>query len=230
MYVVDDGNRKEPRRRGSAMTILLIAACVLTYPYGFAHPDLLDFSGYNFKVLHEWWTPVTAIFVHGSLGHLVGNMFFLLLFGSALESRIGPGRLLLSFLAGGAVSFLLSRFFYPSFEHIVGASGAICTLIGLLMIYSPWRLSFFLLFFPLPLGVAALTYIGLNFLMAYYSAGGAVHGQHIAYEVHIIGFLMGIGFGIFWNPDWKQNLLSSLLSFLGFYLLLFALLFFFVHR
>lgn len=230
MYVVDDNYRREPRRRGSAMTILLIAACLLAYPNGFLHPNLLDFSSYNFKELHRWWTPVTAIFVHGNLGHLVGNMFFLLLFGSALEARIGPWRLLLSFVVGGAASFLLARYFYPPFQHIVGASGAICTLIGLLMIYSPWRLSFFLLFFPLPLGVAALTYIAVNFLMAYYSEGVAVNGPHTAYEVHIIGFLIGIGFGIFWNPDWKENLLSSLLSFLGFYLLLGIILFFFMHR
>jgi rhomboid family protein len=146
-------------------------------------------------------------------------MLFLFFFGRALERQIGPDRLLICFFVGGIISLLASVIFYNHDQAVVGASGAICTVIGLLMIYSPWRISFLLNFFPMPMGVAALTYLLLNFFLAYSPAQGG-NGLHTAYHLHIVGFFAGIGFGILWNPDWKKNLLISILSFIGFYLII----------
>ena len=211
-------------------TVLLILICIAVYPLGFQYPGLLSYSYDNLVVRHEWWTPVTALFMHGSLGHLLGNMLFLFLFGRALERIIGSERLLFSFLAGGVLSILTSFFFYAPSEPIVGASGAICTIIGLLMIYSPWKISFLLNFFPMPLGVAALTYLLVNFFLAYSSRQNPSSGMHTAYELHIMGFVAGILLGMAWNPDWKKNLLISVLSFIGFYIILALIIFYVKYR
>jgi len=214
-------NQYAPAKRnyGKQATLLLVLLCIVAYPFGFKYSDQLAFTWNGLVNRFQWWTLITALFMHGSLGHLLGNMLFLFLFGKALENIIGPGRLLLVFLAGGAVSLLASRLFYLPDTPIVGASGSICTILGLLMIYSPWKISFLLNFFPMPLGVAALTYMLMNYIMArngYHSA----NGMHTAYELHIAGFIAGICFGVLWNPDWKKNLLISVLSFIGFYLVL----------
>jgi len=209
-------------------TLLLIITCIFAFPLGFRYPGLFEYSYNNLVLRHEWWTPLTALFIHGSLGHLLGNMLFLLLFGNALERIIGPGRLIFAFFAGGAVSLLSAWFFYPANEPVVGASGAICTIIGLLMIFNPWKISFLLNFFPMPMGVAALTYMLVNFFMAWSSRHDpSPTGAHTAYELHIIGFIAGIILGTFWNPDWKKNLLISILSFVIFYIILGLVYFYF---
>ena len=206
--------------QGNQATWLLVLACIVAYPLGFRYHGMLAFTYYGFIDRHQWWTPVTALFVHGSPGHLLGNMLFLFLFGRSLEHIIGPVRLLQVFLTGGILSLLASHIFYGINVPIVGASGSICTILGLLMICSPWKISFLLNFFPMPLGVAALTYMIMNYAMA-----TSRTGSNTAYELHIIGFLVGIFFGIAWVPDWKKNLIISILSFIVFYLILFFIIF-----
>jgi len=204
---------------------LLVLACIIMYPLGFRYEHLLAFRYSAFTEQGQWWTLFTALFVHGSKGHLLGNLLFLFLFGRSLEHKIGPGRLLVVFLTGGAVSLLASHLFYNAQVPIVGASGSICTILGLLMIYSPWKVSFLLNFFPMPLGAAALTYMVMNYILAH-----SRNGSHTAYELHIVGFLAGIFFGMLWVEDWQKNLLISILSFIGFYLVLGLIIYFYGYR
>jgi membrane associated rhomboid family serine protease len=98
----------------------------------------------------------------------------------------------------------------------VGASGAISTVIAMVMLYDPWKLSFLLVGFPMPLGVAGLTFVLLNFWMANKPIDNTA-SMHVAYSVHIIGFALGILFSILLNPDWKKNLLACILLFIGYY-------------
>jgi membrane associated rhomboid family serine protease len=83
-------------------------------------------------------------------------------------------------------------------------------------------------FFPMPLGVAAITYMLLNFFLAH-SRSHYFSGMHTAYELHITGFLTGIVLGILWNRDWKKNLLICIVSFIGFYLILGLIIYFIRH-
>ncbi|TET27095.1 MAG: rhomboid family intramembrane serine protease, partial [Candidatus Bathyarchaeum sp.] len=73
---------------------LLVLLCILVSVFAWTVEDqniveqFLMFSGDNFfegKV----WTPATALFVHGDLAHLIGNMFFLFVFGNTLEDVVG---------------------------------------------------------------------------------------------------------------------------------------------
>src|ERR1700761_8664366 len=55
---------------------------------------------------HDLLTPLTAIFLHGSWSHIIGNMIFLWAFGPEIEDAMGPSRYAIFYLAGGLVSML----------------------------------------------------------------------------------------------------------------------------
>ncbi len=201
-------------------TLSLIAICCIAYPAGFRY-SYLQCSYDNIFLSGNWWSVFTALFLHGNLMHLLGNMLFLLLFGLGLEKKVGPGRLIAVFLLGGAISMFLSSFYYPHNQPSVGASGAIATILAALMLFNPWRISFLLNFFPMPIGVAGFTFLLLNIGGLYRDfAHPSVSNFHVAYMGHLIGFLVGIVFASVVTPDWKKNLVLSVIQFIGFYALL----------
>lgn len=101
-------------------------------------------------------TLLTAMFLHGSPLHLLGNMLFLWIFGSATEGRLRPLRFIAVYLFTGIVGDLLSDFLMGLVNpdtYNLGASGAIMGLAGAylyLFPYAPIRLVWFLWFFLLP--------------------------------------------------------------------------------
>ena len=201
-------------------TLSLIAVCCIAYPAGFRY-SYLQCSYDNIFLSGNWWSVFTALFLHGNLMHLLGNMLFLLLFGLGLEKHIGPVRLIAVFLLGGAISMFLSSFYYPHNQPSVGASGAIAAILAALMLFNPWRISFLLNFFPMPIGVAGFTFFLLNISGLYNDHfHPSTSNFHVAYLAHLIGFAVGILFAAALTPDWKKNLLLSVVQFIGFYLLL----------
>jgi membrane associated rhomboid family serine protease len=215
-------------------TLLLILLCfAATFHVWSLHtsPEYLVYSYHNLVVNHAFWTLVTTLFIHANLSHLLGNMLFLFLFGRPLEKIIGPQKLALTFILGGILSLLLSHFFYAPDEPIVGASGSICALIATLMIFDPWRFSFLLILFPMPLAVAGFTYVLYNFAMAVYERHNpSANTLHVAYEVHVADFFVGLVLGCFWNPEWKKNLLTSMFIFVGYYVILGLVAYLFLHH
>ena len=147
---------------------------------------------------------VTAIFVHTGIIHLLGNMIFLYVFGNTLESVTNSKKkMLAAFFTGGILSFPLSIPFFPPDASFVGASAAIFTLAAVVMLLKPLRFSWLLL---MPVGMVAIVYFLYNAVAVY------LHLQsNVAYVSHVIGFLLGVPFGIAWSPNWKKNLLISLI-------------------
>jgi len=215
-------NRQENRLNynSRAATFLLIIICFAVYKRGLENPEL--YCSYNNIFKHgRWWTIFTALFVHGNLMHLLGNMLFLYLFGKGLENHIGPLKLILVFIVGGAISMLFCCFYYPPDMPCVGASGAICTILATLMLFNPWKFSLLLNFFPMPLGVAGFTYLLINIFGFYNDMKHPNHeGLQTAYLGHLMGFVVGIVLGIVLCPDWKMNLLLSIVQFIAYYLIL----------
>ena len=147
---------------------------------------------------------VTAIFVHASVIHLLGNMIFLYAFGNTLESVTNSKKkLLIVFFVGGVLSFPLSIPFFPPSTSFVGASAAIFTLAAVDMLIKPLRWSWLLL---MPVGMVAIVYFLYNAAAVYFNLQ-----SDVAYISHVIGFLLGVPFGIAWSPDWKKNLGISLI-------------------
>lgn len=186
---------------------MLILLCILTTilcSYFGENPllDALYFSGENLAKGY-FWTPITSLFIHANLMHLIGNIVFLYIFGSTLEREVGSARTMLAFFFGGALSFILSLYFYGYNARMVGASAAIFTLAAAVMLIKPLKFSWI---FLMPLGLVAVLYFIYNLFAAYYLAGST----SIGYWGHAIGFLIGVPFGISWSRGkWKINLLIT---------------------
>ena len=164
------------------------------------------------------WTLVTAIFVHASILHILGNTIFLYVFGNTLESVTNSkGKMLTAFFLGGILSFPLSIPFFPSGTSFVGASAAIFTLTSVVMLMKPLRWSWLLF---MPVGLVAILYFLYNGLAVYYQ-----QQSNVAYVSHIIGFSLGLPLGIAWSAQWKRNLLISI----GLLAVYFVLLYFVTH-
>jgi membrane associated rhomboid family serine protease len=140
---------------------------------------------------------LTAMFLHGSWLHLLGNMLFLLIFGNNIEDRMGHIRFALFYAACGyaaAYGFAIAN--SNSSAPLIGASGAIAGVLGAYLVLFPkvrvWVLVPFLIF--LPLRLPAWLVLGFWFvLQAVYSSGeGVSDAGTVAYAAHIFGFLAGM--------------------------------------
>ena len=138
-------------------------------------------------------------------------MIFLYVFGNTLEEELKSRKALAAFFLGGMGSFLLSLFFYPPDTFMIGASAAIFTLAAIVMLIKPLKFSFF---FLMPQGLVAITYLVYNLVAVYFGVQG-----NVGYISHIIGFLIGIPFGIIWSRKWKRNLLIALLLLVSYFLI-----------
>src|SRR5579863_9134461 len=83
-------------------------------------------------------TMLTALFLHGGVLHLAGNMLYLFIFGPAVESRFGPKRYLYFYLAAGVAGNLAMVFIDPAAQvPVIGASGAIAAVLGAYFVLYP---------------------------------------------------------------------------------------------
>lgn len=185
---------------------LVIIVCILVSLVSWlSDPELvleyIAFSGDNL-INGRIWTLVTSLFLHADILHLVSNMVFLYVFGNTIEEDLGARKTLAAFFFGGFISFLLSLLFYGSSILMVGASAAIFTLSAIVMLIKP--LKFSILFF-MPQGLVAILYFVYNALAVYYGTEG-----NVAYLSHLIGFAIGIPFGLAWSKNWWKNLLITL--------------------
>ena len=82
--------------------------------------------------LANWWTLVTAIYLHGNLLHIFFNLMWIRQLGPVVEDLYGAGRFFLIFTISGVFGFLISSLFNPA---TVGASGSIFGLLGAVIFY-----------------------------------------------------------------------------------------------
>ncbi|MER5220684.1 rhomboid family intramembrane serine protease [Streptomyces flaveus] len=140
---------------------------------------------------------LTAMFLHGSWLHLLGNMLFLLIFGNNIEDRLGHVRYLLFYVVCGyAAAYAFALVNATSGDPLIGASGAIAGVLGAYLVLYPkarvWVLVPFLIF--LPLRLPAWLVLGFWFvLQAVYSSGAGVsEAGTVAYVAHVVGFVAGM--------------------------------------
>ena len=152
-----------------------------------------------------WWRPealnvVTALFLHDSWLHLLGNLVFLWVFGVKVEQRLGFFGTAAVFLAGGTLANVLVALQLPGLPTpIIGASGAVSAVVGAYLGLFPAR--HIGLFLPLGLylqfaRVPALFVIGSWFtLQLLYTAFGPINAA-VAWWTHLAGFALGISFAL----------------------------------
>jgi membrane associated rhomboid family serine protease len=152
-------------------------------------------------------TVLTSMFLHGGWLHLIGNMWYLWIFGDNVEDRLGHGGYLLFYLASGVVGTALHVFVGPdSPAPTVGASGAIAGVLGAYAVLYPRArvvtlvpLFFFLQVLSLP----SLLVLGLWFVVQFFSGALSIGaaGGGTAWWVHVGGFVFGMAVGLLARPD-----------------------------
>ena len=142
-------------------------------------------------------TIFTAMFMHGGLLHLGGNLLFLWIFGNNIEDSMGRARFLAFYLLGGVAAMLAQTAVDPdSAIPTLGASGAIAAVLGgYALIYPRARVVtvvFIIIFFTI-LELPALLVLGLWFLLQLLDASSQpLTGGGVAYFAHIGGFVFGL--------------------------------------
>src|SRR5271157_2144907 len=146
---------------------------------------------------HHWITILTAMFMHASWSHIIGNMIFLWAFGPEIEDSMGRWRYLVFYLVGGMVAMLAQVLASPhSTVPNLGASGAIAAVMGgVLVTYPRDRIKsilFIFIFIKVTFIPAALL-IGFWFLTQLFNAGQVAHAQAggVAYLAHVGGVIFG---------------------------------------
>ncbi|HWB88409.1 MAG TPA: rhomboid family intramembrane serine protease [Acidimicrobiia bacterium] len=140
-----------------------------------------------FPQKEPWVSVFTSMFLHGGVGHVLFNMWFLWIFGNNVEEAFGHMRYILLYVIGGIVATLAFVVVNPdSTVPLVGASGAIAAVLGAYGVLFPAHRVLSLVgwfFIPIP---AAL------FLGFWFFAQFGLGGTNTAWEAHVGGFLFGL--------------------------------------
>ncbi len=140
--------------------------------------DALGMTGASAWALGRWWTLLTAIYLHGSVLHLLFNLLWVNQLAPPVEELYGRSRLILIFTAAGALGFVVSNGIGVAFT--IGASGSIFGLLGAMVSYGRSRGGTFGVAILRQYGQWALVLFVLGFLMAgvnnFAHAGGFVGG------------------------------------------------------
>jgi membrane associated rhomboid family serine protease len=172
---------------------------VKTFKYGFVPAE------------RKWYTAITSTFLHGGLGHLIGNMIFLVMIGIALEGVIGFTFTMLIFFATGALASLTDLIVRPeSFVPSIGASGAVYGLMGAFAImygFRSIRIIFFFLFpffirFSMPAALLLIYWFGLEALSFKYLRDGS----NINFAAHLGGLASGVLIALALRPFCRERL------------------------
>jgi membrane associated rhomboid family serine protease len=188
------------------VTLVLIALNVLV----FFHEITLDPIQLNRFILHYGLVPdrlhvyqlLTSMFIHGGWLHILGNMWFLWVFGPGVEDAIGHTRYLIFYLACGIAAALANVVASPfSPVPTVGASGAIAGVMGAYLIKFPRArivtLVFIIVFLTtldIPAAFLLLYWFAIQFFNGFGSIGGGsqVARGDVAWFAHIGGFIAGM--------------------------------------
>jgi membrane associated rhomboid family serine protease len=202
-----------PTRSFPLITVALIITNVLVWVL-YQLPDLdgsitslayqpCELEGSCPQVGHGWLlTSITAMFMHGSWSHLLGNMLFLWIFGNNVEDAMGKIRFLVFYLLSGfaatALQTIVTLSTASSIDTAVpnlGASGAVSGVLGAYLVLLPTaRVLTIVVFFLIE--VPAFLFLGFWFLFQLWSGGVAVtHPEAeggVAFFAHIGGFAFGL--------------------------------------
>lgn len=143
-------------------------------------------------------TIITAMFMHGGLMHLAGNMLYLWIFGDNVEDFLGKFKYAALYLMSGiAATFSQYVFFADSPIPNVGASGAIAGVLGAYLLFFPGQKVNVMVGRSI-VAMPALIVIGFWFLLQLTSGAGSLYSSQeesdgVAYMAHIGGFIAGLG-------------------------------------
>src|SRR6185295_12598141 len=143
----------------------------------------------------SWYTPLTSMFLHGGWFHLIGNMWFLWVFGNNVEDSMGGVRFIVFYIVCGLAAAAAQTFTNPSSSvPMVGASGAISGVMGAYIVLYP-RVRVHMLvvlgFFITRIVVPAYLMLGYWLLLQLLGGALATETGGVAFWAHAGGFAAG---------------------------------------
>ena len=204
-----------PSRTTPYITITIIVLNALAWLFELATPrENLNQFLMTFGVVpayFAWPTLITSMFLHGSWSHVIGNMWYLWIFGDNVEDNVGHGRFVVFYLLCGVTAAIGQIMADPnSLLPTIGASGAIAGVMGAyFVLYPRSRVLTLIPFIWLQVvELPAVVLLGFWFLMQLVSAGSiamtasTTGGGGVAFAAHVAGFVIGaIGVFIFRKRD-----------------------------
>lgn len=197
---LSDASRRPVHFPFVTMFIIVINAFVFALELMGGDPFVLKWAAVPADIVgaHHWITILTAMFLHGSWSHLIGNMVFLWAFGPEIEDAMNPLRYAAFYLVGGLVAMLAQVAASPSSTvPALGASGAIAAVMGAFLVTYPRdeiRSLLFIFIFVKVTFIPAAVLIGFWFLTQLLNAGtvAPVQTGGVAYLAHVGGFIFGV--------------------------------------
>ena len=196
---LSDVSRRPTRLPVVTASLIVVNVCVFLLELMRGDAFVMRWSVIPAQIMsgQHWITVFTAMFMHGSWSHIIGNMIFLWAFGPEIEDAMGRGRYLVFNLAGGLVAMLAQIVADPhSTVPNLGASGAIAAVMGAFIVTYPRdrikAVLFIFVFFRITFIPAALL-IGFWFVTQLVDAGAVARVQTggVAYLAHVGGFVFG---------------------------------------
>jgi membrane associated rhomboid family serine protease len=201
MFKQPKGIRKPFHYRNLNITFILIAINIVVYFINMVIPRSAAYLALNpgtFLYYKFFWTPVTYMFTHGGMSHIIYNMLGLFFFGPQLERRMGSWEFLTFYLVSGVVSGLFSLVVYILWGQnvfLVGASGAIFAVLLAFAVYYPNAVVY--LFFVIPIRTKVLVplFAVLELAQEVFSINGGIgHLTHLAgFGVAFLYFVVRLG-------------------------------------
>jgi membrane associated rhomboid family serine protease len=215
-----------PSQRSPAVNTGVIVCCAVVFGYqlvlGPRLPQLLAQAAFiparlfdsvpswsvprpDYGVLGNLATMVSSMFMHGGWLHIIGNMWFLYIFGDNVEDALGHFRYVVFYLGAGVFACFSQALAGPtSTVPMIGASGAIAAVLGAYMVWFPHSrvhtlvfLGFFITMAELP----GLVFLGFWFVLQFFQgtlslATAPADAGGVAWFAHIGGFVFGFAFAL----------------------------------
>jgi membrane associated rhomboid family serine protease len=194
-----------PSRTTPYITVTIIILNVLAWLFELALPPdvralFLQVYGVVPADFHAT-TLITSMFLHGGWMHVLGNMWYLWIFGDNVEDRLGHGRFIVFYLLCGIIAALGQIAIDPgSTLPTIGASGAIAGVMGAYFVLYPrsrvLTLIPLIIFWEI-IELPAIVLLGFWFVIQLFSAGtiaitASTGGGGVAFAAHVAGFVVGM--------------------------------------
>ena len=185
------------------MVYSICAVCIIVHIYLYKYMTNFDRENVFFDfgcvpIDFSWWSPFTCTLLHGSVFHLIGNLYFFWIYGRLCEKELGIWKFSLIYAVGAFFSIMAHLWTVPWLYRdvpTIGASGAISAILGaFLVIFPKIKIRFLVLAFgrPLPAHGPAYFVLGSWFLMQLlYSLQIIGNYMSVAFWAHVAGFATG---------------------------------------
>ena len=172
--------------------LIIINCVVFAIDYFVPYGRITMYGALNVLLVeheHMFWQFVTYMFVHSNMSHLIFNMLALLIFGFTIERTIGSKEFLLYYMGcgifSGVISFFIYKFTGQYFVFLLGASGAIYSLLFAYAVLFPRSIVYVWGVIPLPSPLLVVIYTAIEVISQF------IGGDGVAHMTHLFGFLAG---------------------------------------